>query len=259
MATTKSVLRSLGHLFLLHDTVYVTRAECYSAVIKELQSEDRSLAQQRVDFILCNADDQSDYLSTEEKSFGKSSITDLEKGRTLQRHMLKLWSLLEAITCQSVERKLNVYGTRIIDNGKLIAYRKASMTVPATDGFYAAAAKILLLLITLKREVTLNFMKLTTMLEIRERLAVETLDVADEDDILFKDDSRLFDSADVAIDNADEKKNDDRNEEYIHEESKKSQHPCEVVTSYDWEKILIDDRNEEPNVHKSAKRRRTHK
>lgn len=221
MATTKSVLRSLGHLFLLHDTVYVTRAECYSAVIKELQSEDRSLAQQRVDFILCNADDQSDYLSTEEKSFGKSSITDLEKGRTLQRHMLKLWSLLEAITCQSVERKLNVYGTRIIDNGKLIAYRKASMTVPATDGFYAAAAKILLLLITLKREVTLNFMKLTTMLEIRERLAVETLDVADEDDILFKDDSRLFDSADVAIDNADEKKNDDRNEEYIYEESKK--------------------------------------
>lgn len=255
MATTKSVLRSLGHLFPLHDTVYVTRAECYSAVIKELQSEDRSLAQQRVDFILCNADDQSDYLSTEEKSFGKSSITDLEKGRTLQRHMLKLWSLLEAITCQSVERKLNVYGTRIIDNGKLIAYRKASMTVPATDGFYAAAAKILLLLITLKREVTLNFMKLTTMLEIRERLAVETLDVADEDDILFKDDSRLFDSADVAIDNADEKKNDDRNEEYIHEESKKkSQHPCEVVTSYDWEKILIDDRNEEPNVHKSAKK-----
>lgn len=186
MATTKSVLRSLGHLFLLHDTVYVTRAECYSAVIKELQSEDRSLAQQRVDFILCNADDRSDYLSTEEKSFGKSSITDLEKGRTLPRHMLKLWSLLEAITCQSVERKLNVYGTRIIDNGKLIAYRKASMTVPATDGFYAAAAKILLLLITLKREVTLNFMKLTTMLEIRERLAVETLDVADQDDILFK-------------------------------------------------------------------------
>ncbi|KAI7856637.1 hypothetical protein BDC45DRAFT_567205 [Circinella umbellata] len=60
--------------------------------IRQFYEHDGDLVQQKIDFILRNSNDESDYLSAEEKPGDKNENNDLCKGRQVQRHMLDLWN-----------------------------------------------------------------------------------------------------------------------------------------------------------------------
>ncbi|KAI9256288.1 hypothetical protein EDC94DRAFT_493886, partial [Helicostylum pulchrum] len=90
-----------------YDAKFISkRTDCYSDITKEFKDVDN----QRVDFVLRNINDDSDYLSTEEKPSLKGVKGDMEKGKILQRVMLRNWTgrlgsenimkELEAISCQ---------------------------------------------------------------------------------------------------------------------------------------------------------------
>ncbi|KAG2225166.1 hypothetical protein INT45_009495 [Circinella minor] len=175
--------------FLFHDQFYIKRAECQSAVIKFLQLDDPDgdLVQQKIDFILRNSNDESDYLSTEEKPGDKSENDDVCKGRQVQRHMLDLWnkwlgsplltSQLEAITYQWHGSSLHVFGTKMLSDQKVVSYKKSNVTISNTSDHFADVAYFLLIVISIKRSVTLNYMKLTTMLAAINRHSIASLEI----------------------------------------------------------------------------------
>ncbi|KAI7894093.1 uncharacterized protein EV154DRAFT_579780 [Mucor mucedo] len=90
----------------IYDKNFITkRADCISNITKEFDD----VPNQRVDFILRNLNDDTDYLSAEEKPGVKGVKKDISKGKALQLAMLRKWaqyvgnsriSNLEAITCQ---------------------------------------------------------------------------------------------------------------------------------------------------------------
>ncbi|EIE81154.1 hypothetical protein RO3G_05859 [Rhizopus delemar RA 99-880] len=90
----------------IYDKNFITkRADCISNITKEFDD----IPNQRVDFILRNLNDDTDYFSAEEKPGVKGVKKDISKGKTLQMAMLRKWtqyvgnsriSNLEAITCQ---------------------------------------------------------------------------------------------------------------------------------------------------------------
>ncbi|KAG1144100.1 hypothetical protein G6F37_001511 [Rhizopus arrhizus] len=173
--------------FLFDETFFVKRAECYSAVIKKLQGQNEDIAQQRVDFILRSNHDGSDYLTSEEKPTDEEASYDINKGKKMQQHMLKLWSNwlgsrelvgeLEAMTCQWQKTKLTVFGTRMLPSGKFIFYKKATAVISPTATHYAAAARLLQIVLSVKRLVTLNHMKLMTMVQAIDEYSNENLDL----------------------------------------------------------------------------------
>jgi hypothetical protein len=96
------------------------RSEYYSNITKFFPNE----PDQRIDFILRNLNDDSDLISTEEKPGRKGVKSDLEKGKAMQKMMLKKWlkeigsikllNKLEAITCQWEGTKLTIFATRTL-------------------------------------------------------------------------------------------------------------------------------------------------
>lgn len=246
-------------LFLARDLFYTKRAECYSAVIKELQEKDPAITQQRVDFILRSTNERSDYLSSEEKPYAKNTVKDLENGRQLQKHMLSLWesqlkstvlaAKLEAMTCQWSERKMTIYGTRMLTSGKFLSYLKAKIEIPAVHGYYATAAKALMVLLSVKREVTLNYIRMVTMLEALNQYDVEALHVADDEVVLSRTDSSDEEEEQSDVEEEDDDQvltMDPVKEKYVLERYEKVKHVEEdLVTEDDWEKLLIDDERED--------------
>ncbi|ORX57621.1 hypothetical protein DM01DRAFT_1362249 [Hesseltinella vesiculosa] len=173
-------------LFLLNKHFKTMRGECYSAVIKELHDMDPK----RVDFILRSVNDKSDYTSTEEKASNKSTTIDIQKGRVLQRGMLDTWqkrllhsstlaSELEAITCQWRGREMLVFGTKLIDDGKFLAYKKASLLIPSDIHHCATASRALMVLLSIMHNTTLNFMRMSIMLNAISELSVKKLEIED--------------------------------------------------------------------------------
>ncbi|KAI8138754.1 hypothetical protein BJV82DRAFT_629506 [Fennellomyces sp. T-0311] len=238
--------------FLFDDYFYVKRAECYSAVIKKLKEQDPTITQQRVDFILRSNQNGTDFLMLEEKPRDSNVLYDLEKGKQMQRHMLQLWSnwlgskllvsQLEALTCQFEERKLTVFATRMLPSGEFLVYTKATALIPTSASHYAAAARVLLVILSIKRLVTLNYMKLTTMIEAYEEYATRNLDLSISTDQSFityhQDSSGSIDA------NCSQESSDDPDHEHIAQAYQKClriQHPDDVLSSINWEQLLIDD------------------
>jgi hypothetical protein len=212
---------------LFDETFYVKRAECYSAVIKKLKGNNEDLAQQRVDFILRSNHDGTDYLTLEEKPTDQEASYDFNKGKKMQQHMLKLWS--------------NWLGsrTRILPSGKFIVYKKATAYISPTAIHYAAAARLLQIVLSVKRLVTLNHMKLAAMIEAIERYPNENLNLAINTDQPY---ITYYESSQESQSDTEE----EEEPEYVQEalmQLKSVKHPDDIVGVYDWEKIIIDDVN----------------
>ncbi|GAA5800663.1 hypothetical protein HPULCUR_006099 [Helicostylum pulchrum] len=237
--------------FLFDDTFYVKRAECYSAVIRKLKENNEEVAQQRVDFILRSNHDGTDYLTLKEKPTDQEASNDFNKGKRMQRHMLKLWSNwlgsralvseLEAVSCQWQERKLTVFGTRMLPSGRFIVYRKATAHISSTAGHYSSAARLFQIILSVKRLVTLNHMKLTAMIDTIERYSNDNLDLSINTDqpyiTFYRNNSTESESS-----------SEEEEEEPLYlkaalSSAKAVKHPDEIVSTGDWEKMFIDDVN----------------
>ncbi|KAG1322993.1 hypothetical protein G6F62_009920 [Rhizopus arrhizus] len=234
--------------FLFDETFFVKRAECYSAVIKKLQGQNEDIAQQRVDFILRSNHDGSDYLTSEEKPRDEEASYDINKGKKMQQHMLKLWSNwlgsrelvgeLEAMTCQWQKTKLTVFGTRMLPSGKFIFYKKATAVISPTAIYYAAAARLLQIVLSVKHLVTLNHMKLMAMVQAIDEYSNENLDLTistDQPYITYYSSSQ--DSSGSEEENT---------PEYVQKAlsaSKSVKHPDDIVSAGVWEKMIIEDVN----------------
>jgi intein-encoded DNA endonuclease-like protein len=115
----------------------------------------------------------------EEKSTDKEAYYVVKKGKEMQRNMVTLWSdwldsttlvgELEAVTCQWQARKLTVFGTRMLTSGQFIVYKKATSLISFISGHYGAAARLLQIVLSLKSLVTLNHMKLVSMVDAIEK------------------------------------------------------------------------------------------
>ncbi|KAG2210274.1 hypothetical protein INT47_003259 [Mucor saturninus] len=180
-----------------YDKSFVSkRTDCVSSIAKEFDSEDN----QKIDFILRNINDSSDYLSCEDKPSAKGVQNDLKKGMTIQKLMLKKWSnylnsteimdKFEAITCQWKGLELTIFATRIISETCTITYNKGTFEVPKESGHGATFARLLAAVLSLRRLVYLNYKKLNNLLQTKQSYSLEQLYFSEDDeDILFKSDS----------------------------------------------------------------------
>jgi hypothetical protein len=105
---------------------------------------------------------------------------------------------LEAVTCQWQERKHIVFGTRMLPSGHFITYKKATAQISSISGCYAAAARLLQVVLSVKRLVTINHMKLIAMLESIEKYSTDNLDLSvntDQEYITFYGSSQESESS----------------------------------------------------------------
>ena len=221
-----------------------------------MKDNNEDIAQQRVDFILRSNHDGTDYLSLEEKPTDQEAHYDFKKGKRMQQHMLKLWSdwlgstvlvgELEAVTCQWQQTKLVVFGTRLLPSGHFIVYKKATAYISPVSGHHAAAARLLQIVLSIKRLVTLNHMKLIAMINVIEKYSNEYLDLSVNTDQPY---FTYYGSSQES------QKSTEKGEEpeYVQEASlvaRSVKHPDDIVGVSDWEKMLIDDVNQELEINK---------
>jgi hypothetical protein len=180
----------------LHDTKFTSkRADCYSSITKEFNN----VKDHRVDFILRNINDSSDYLSAEEKPTLKGVKADFSKGKTLQSLTLRKWrnqlgsvnimKRFEAITFQWEGLKLVVFATRYISEEHSITYKKGLYMVPKEETHTASFAMLLAAILSLKRLVFSNYTKLNTVLEIKHTHELQTMQFFEEDEFILRPDS----------------------------------------------------------------------
>lgn len=227
----------------IYDKNFITkRADCISNITKEFDD----IPNQRVDFILRNLNDDTDYFSAEEKPGVKGVKKDISKGKTLQMAMLRKWtqyvgnsriSNLEAITCQWQGVKLQVIGTRYISQNHSISYNKGVFVVPKIVNNLASFAQTLAAVLSLKRLVYLNYRKINVILEAKRRHDIEFMHFqggeADDDILLHSDSTAGYDS------NNDEQIIDFDLEEDITEALQNVQHDDDIITVKDWEEFVV--------------------
>ncbi|KAG1136936.1 hypothetical protein G6F37_011625 [Rhizopus arrhizus] len=171
------------------------RADCYSSITKEFNN----VKNQQVDFILRNINDNSDYLSAEEKPTLKGVKADFSKGKALESLMLRKWrnqlgsanimKRFEAITCQWEGLRLVVFATRYISEEHSITYKKDSYMMPKEETHTASFAISLAAILSLKRLVFINYTKLNTVLEIKHTHELQTMQFFEEDEFILRSDS----------------------------------------------------------------------
>ncbi|KAL9556678.1 hypothetical protein MBANPS3_001764 [Mucor bainieri] len=235
--------------FIYDDKFTSKRADCYSNITKEFKDIDN----QRVDFILRNINDNYDYLSAEEKPSLKGVKSDMRKGKTLQKTMLRKWTghlgsveimqQLEAITCQWQALKLTIYGTRYVSGDHLVTYRKGTFTVPKDENHTAAFAKILAAVLSLRRLVYLNYDKLNTILEAKYAHQLDTMHFSSDNESNFRSDSteglQQQDESLEALETGDDVFIDSELESQILHFISKIKVEDDVVTSKDWEELIL--------------------
>ncbi|KAG0741504.1 hypothetical protein G6F57_006321 [Rhizopus arrhizus] len=122
------------------------------STIVELWSSDSLLTE--------NLNDNTDYLSVEEKSGLKGVKKDIEKGKVLQQAMLRKWikhvsnskaTHLEAVTCQWQEVKLTIIGTRYLSQYHSVTYKKGTFIIPKVINHLASFSQTLAAVLSLKR------------------------------------------------------------------------------------------------------------
>lgn len=227
----------------IYDKNFITkRADCISNITKEFDD----IPNQRVDFILRNLNDDTDYFSAEEKPGVRGVKKDISKGKTLQMAMLRKWiqyvgnsriSNLEAITCQWQGVKLQVIGTRYISQNHSISYNKGVFVVPKIVNNLASFAQTLAAVLSLKRLVYLNYRKINVILEAKRRHDIELMHFqggeTDDDILLHSDSTAGYDS------NNDEQIIDFDLEEDITEALQNVQHDDDIITVKDWEEFVV--------------------
>ncbi|KAG1471538.1 hypothetical protein G6F56_002068 [Rhizopus delemar] len=171
------------------------RSECYSNITKFFPNE----PDQRIDFILRNINDDSDLISTEEKPGRKGVKSDLEKGKAIQKMMLKKWlkeigsikllNKLEAITCQWEGTKLTIFATRTLTPDYTITYKKGAFSMPKSFNHLAELSKLLLAVLSLRRLVLSNYKKMNLIMKEKQREELLLLDFEDEDSLCLRSDS----------------------------------------------------------------------
>ncbi|KAK4512947.1 uncharacterized protein ATC70_003658 [Mucor velutinosus] len=181
--------------FIYDDKFTSKRADCYSNITKEFKDIDN----QRVDFILRNINDDNDYLSAEEKPGLKGVKSDMKKGKTLQKTILRKWTghlgsveimkQLEAITCQWQALKFTIYGTRHVSENHLVTYTKGTFSVPKDENHAASFANVLAAVLSLRRLVYLNYAKLNTILEAKYAHQLDTMHFSSDSELNFCSDS----------------------------------------------------------------------
>ncbi|KAG0905391.1 hypothetical protein G6F33_012202 [Rhizopus arrhizus] len=227
----------------IYDKNFITkRADCISNITKEFDD----IANQRVDFILRSLNDDTDYLSAEEKPDLKDVKKDIGKGKTLQMAMLRKWtqyvvnsriSNLEAITCQWQGIKLQIIGTKYISQSHSISYNKGVFVVPKIVNNLASFAQTLAAVLSLKRLVYLNYSKINVILEAKRQHDIEFMHFQGgeiDDDILLRSDSTAgYDSIN------DEQIIDVDLEEDIKEAIQNIKRDDDIVTVQDWEEFVV--------------------
>ncbi|CEI95844.1 hypothetical protein RMCBS344292_10021 [Rhizopus microsporus] len=184
------------------------------------------IANQRVDFILRNLNNDTDYLSAEEKLGLKGVKKDIGKGKILQMAMLCKWTQyvgnsrianLEAITCQ--------------------CYNKGVFVVPKIVNNLASFAQTLAAVLSLKRLVYLNYRKINAILETKRQHNIEFMHFqggeADDDILLRSDSTAGYDS------NNDEQIINFDLEEDITEAHQNIKHDDDIITVKDWEEFVV--------------------
>lgn len=132
---------------------------------------------------------------------------------------------LEAVTCQWEERKLTVLGTRILPSGHFLVYKKATAHIAPVSGNYATAARLLLIILLIKRLVTLNHMKLISVINTIEKYSNAHLDLSvstDQPHVTFYGSSQESQKNTGEVDEP----------EYVHEallESRSLKHSDDIV------------------------------
>ncbi|KAG1372077.1 hypothetical protein G6F61_011369 [Rhizopus arrhizus] len=219
------------------------RADCISNITKEFVD----IPNQRVDFILRNLNDNTDYLSVEEKSGLKGVKKDIEKGKVLQQAMLRKWikhvsnskaTHLEAVTCQWQEVKLTIIGTRYLSQYHSVTYKKGTFIIPKVINYLASFSQTLAAVLSLKRLVYLNYKKLNIILETKKKFELELMQFQhdnDNDEFSFRSDS-----TEGYENNNDEPKFIDLNlDEDIIEALQNIKNDDELVTCKDWKEFIV--------------------
>lgn len=186
-------------------------------------------------------------MSSEENPDHGDIKHDISKAKKLRHHTLQLWKSklgsttlakeLEPITCQWKGMQLTIYGTRVVDNNRFLSYMKRQVTIPSESGHFAAAAQVLLTMLSLKQQAAINYGRFASILEEKLTTEIETLS-HDHGDYLLREDSveRSFESTnsiDEAMDEAAVERNLKRCQEV--------KAPKDLVSCDNWEKILVDD------------------
>ncbi|KAG1055513.1 hypothetical protein G6F43_002532 [Rhizopus delemar] len=228
----------------IYDEDFVTkRADCISNITKEFVD----ILNQRVDFILRNLNDDTDYLSAEEKPGLKGVKKDITKGKVLQQAMLLKWvkhvgnsnvTHLEAITCQWQGVKLTIFGTRYLSQYHSVTYKKGVFIIPKTANHLTSFSQTLSAVLSLKRLVHLNYKKINVILETRKKFELEQMHFQCDDDDKFNFRS---DSPQGYENINDEPKFIDLNlEEDITEALQNIKNDEEPVSYKDWEEFVIE-------------------
>lgn len=122
-----------------------------------------------MDFILRDMNNDTDFLTVEEKPSVKGVKADIRKGDMLKNHALYVWSKqvgssvlmekLEAIFCQWQRTKFTIYGSRAMPSDTMFIYKKGSYSFPISSRDSPDLSKLLLAILSLKRTVKLNYAK----------------------------------------------------------------------------------------------------
>lgn len=159
-----------------YNKIFVSkRTDCISNIAKEFDNEDN----QKIDFILRNINDNSNYISCEDKPSGAGVKNDLRKGKIIQRLMLEKWSnhlnsiieimnKFEAITCQWKGLELTIFAISIVSETCTITYSRGTFDVQKEFGHGLTFARLLAAVLSLRRLVYLNYKKLNCLLQTKQ-------------------------------------------------------------------------------------------
>ncbi|KAI9480254.1 MAG: hypothetical protein EXX96DRAFT_561728 [Benjaminiella poitrasii] len=193
-------------IFMFDGHIYeAKRAECHASVIKALKRMkmlDKTEKDVRVD-LLCYVRKYGDIFSCEDKAADvrdDSVKEDVEKAIKLREKTLLYWrsilpipseiTNIESISAQFFGLSLTIYGSRMLSDGKIIHYKKCTASIPSTfDPDSSQAAHFLLVVLSLRRTLLLNYKKLKALANICEVDSIQFL-TSNSTDVQYRPDSQ---------------------------------------------------------------------
>ncbi|GAA5810875.1 hypothetical protein MFLAVUS_004303 [Mucor flavus] len=193
-------------IFMFDGHIYETkRAECHASVIKALKRTkmlDKTEKDVKVD-LLCYTKKYGDIFSCEDKAGDvrdDSVEEDVEKAIKLREKTLLYWrsilpipseiTNIESISAQFFGLSLTIYGSRMLSDGKIIHYKKFTASIsPTFNPDSSQAAHFLLVVLSLRRTLLLNYKKLKALANIREVDSIQFL-TSNSTDVQYRSDSQ---------------------------------------------------------------------
>ncbi|KAI7856638.1 hypothetical protein BDC45DRAFT_580729 [Circinella umbellata] len=129
----------------------------------------------------------------------------------------------------------------MLSDQKVVSYKKCNVTIPKTSNHFADVAYFLLIVISIMRSVTLNYMKLTAMLAAINRHSIASLEMRSSNQAYHDDSAPSSQSS-----------NDNDNipigldPPYIKDAIERCStitHPDNLTSKSEWERHIIDDYN----------------